>query len=181
MTSSMNQQILLNSRPIGEPKESNFALVKTPIPEPGEGEVLNRTIYLSLDPYMRGRISDRSSYAAPVELGSVIVGGTVSQVMKSNHPQFSAGDFVLGYDGWQAYGISKGETLRKLDPNQAPISYALGVTGMPGMTAYFALLDVGQPQAGETVVVSAGAGAVGAVAGQNCPNQRLEGCGSGWE
>lgn len=166
MTPSMNQQILLNSRPIGEPKESDFALVETPIPEPGEGEVLNRTIYLSLDPYMRGRMSERSSYAAPLELGSVMVGGTVSQVMKSNHPQFSAGDFVLGYDGWQAYGRSKGETLRKLDPKVAPLSYALGVTGMPGMTAYFALLDVGQPQAGETLVVSAASGAVGAVAGQ---------------
>ncbi|MCC5612618.1 hypothetical protein LC612_39475 [Nostoc sp. CHAB 5834] len=133
MTSSINQQILLKSRPLGEPKESDFALVETPILEPGEGEVLNRTIYLSLDPYMRGR----ESYAAPVELGSVMVGGTVSQVIKSNHPQFSTGDFVLGYDGWQAYGISKGETLRKLDPNQACISYALGVTGMPGMTTYF--------------------------------------------
>lgn len=166
MPNSTNQQILLKSRPVGEPKESDFALVETPISEPREGEVLNRTIYLSLDPYMRGRMSDRESYAAPVELGSVMVGGTVSQVVKSNHPQFSAGDFVLGYDGWQAYGVSKGETLRKLDPNQAPISYALGITGMPGMTAYFALLDIGQPQAGETVVVSAASGAVGSVAGQ---------------
>lgn len=99
---------------------------------------------------MRGRMSDRESYAAPVEVGSVMVGGTVSQVIKSNHPQFSTGDFVLGYDSWQAYSISKGETLRKLDPNQACISYALGVTGMPEMTAYFALLDVGQPKTGET-------------------------------
>ncbi|MBO3461500.1 NADP-dependent oxidoreductase [Aetokthonos hydrillicola Thurmond2011] len=162
----MNQQILLKNRPVGEPKESDFALVETPIPEPGEGEVLNRTIYLSLDPYMRGRMSDRESYATPVELGNVMLGATVSQVIKSNHPQFSAGDFVLGYDGWQAYGISKGKTLRKLDPNQAPISYALGITGMPGMTAYFALLDIGQPQSGETVVVSAASGAVGSVAGQ---------------
>ncbi|MEH2171980.1 NADP-dependent oxidoreductase [Nostoc sp.] len=173
MTSSINQQILLKSRPLGEPKESDFALVETAIPEPGEGEVLNRTIYLSLDPYMRGRMSDRESYAAPVELGSVMVGGTVSQVMKSNHPQFSTGDFVLGYDGWQAYGISKGETLRKLDPNQARISYALGVTGMPGMTAYFALLDVGQPKTGETVVVSAASGAVGSVVGQIA---KIKGC-----
>ena len=116
---------------------------------------------------------DRESYATPVELGSVMVGGTVSQVVKSNHPQFSAGDFVLSYDGWQAYGVSKGETLRKLDPNQAPISYALGITGMPGMTAYFALLDIGQPQAGETVVVSAASGAVGSVAGQIA---KLKGC-----
>ncbi|MEP6516896.1 NADP-dependent oxidoreductase [Microcoleus vaginatus] len=174
MPNSINQQILLKSRPVGEPKESNFALVETPIPEPGEGEVLNRTIYLSLDPYMRGRMSDnRESYASPAELGSVMVGGTVSQVVKSNHPQFSAGDFVLGYDGWQAYGVSKGETLRKLDPNQAPISYALGITGMPGMTAYFALLDIGQPQAGETVVVSAASGAVGSVVGQIA---KIKGC-----
>jgi hypothetical protein len=174
MPNSINQQILLKSRPVGEPKESDFALVETPIPEPGEGEVLNRTIYLSLDPYMRGRMSDdRASYASPVELGSVMAGGTVSQVVKSNHPQFSAGDFVLGYDGWQTYGVSKGETLRKLDPNQAPISYALGITGMPGMTAYFALLDIGQPQAGETVVVSAASGAVGSVVGQIA---KLKGC-----
>lgn len=173
MPNSINQQILLTSRPVGEPKESDFTLVETPIPEPGEGEVLNRTIYLSLDPYMRGRMSDRESYASPAELGSVMVGGTVSQVVKSNHPQFSAGDFVLGYDGWQAYGVSKGETLRKLDPNQASISYALGITGMPGMTAYFALLDIGQPQAGETVVVSAASGAVGSVVGQIA---KLKGC-----
>lgn len=173
MSISSNQQILLKSRPVEEPKESDFALVETPIPEPGEGEVLNRTIYLSLDPYMRGRMSASESYAAPVELGSVMVGGTVSQVMKSNHPQFCAGDFVLGYDGWQAYGVSKGETLRKLDPNRAPISYALGVTGMPGMTAYCALLDVGQPKAGETVVVSAASGAVGSVAGQIA---KIKGC-----
>lgn len=173
MSSSMNRQILLKSRPVGEPKESDFTLVETPIPEPGEGEVLNRTIYLSLDPYMRGRMSDRASYAAPVELGSVMVGGGISQVMQSNHPQFSAGDFVLGYDGWQAYGVSKGETLRKLDPKQAPISYALGITGMPGMTAYFALLDVGQPQSGETVVISAASGAVGSVAGQIA---KIKGC-----
>ena len=158
---------------MGEPKESDFALVETPIPEPEEGEVLNRTVYLSLDPYMRGRMSDRASYAAPVELGSVMVGGGVSQVMQSNHPQFSAGDFVLGYDGWQAYGVSKGETLRKLDPKQASISYALGITGMPGMTAYFALLDVGQPQSGETVVISAASGAVGSVAGQIA---KIKGC-----
>lgn len=173
MPNSINQQILLKSRPVGEPKESDFALVETPIPEPGAGEVLNRTIYLSLDPYMRGRMSDRESYASPVELGSVMVGGTVSQVVKSNHPQFSEGDFVLGYDGWQAYGVSKGETLRKLDPDQVPISYALGITGMPGMTAYFALLDIGQPQAGETVVVSAASGAVGSVVGQIA---KLKGC-----
>jgi NADPH-dependent curcumin reductase len=162
----MNQQILLKNRPKGEPSQNDFAFIETPIPEPGKGEVLNRTIYLSLDPYMRGRMSSSESYAAPVELGNVMVGGTVSQVVKSNHPQFSVGDFVLGYDGWQAYGVSKGEVLRKLDPNQAPINYALGVTGMPGMTAYCALLDIGQPKESETIVISAASGAVGSIAGQ---------------
>ncbi len=173
MSSSINQQILLKNRPKGEPKESDFVLVETTVPEPGKDEVLNRTIYLSLDPYMRGRMSDRESYAEPVALENVMVGGTVSQVIKSNHPQFSVGDFVLGYDGWQAYGVSKGETLRKLDPNQARISYALSVMGMPGMTAYCALLDIGQPQAGETVVVSAASGAVGSIAGQIA---KIKGC-----
>jgi NADPH-dependent curcumin reductase CurA len=162
----INKQILLKSYPIGEPKASDFALVETPIPEPGEGEILSRTIYLSLDPYMRGSMSQSQSYAAAVELNSVILGGTVSQVVKSNHPQFQAGDFVLSGNGWQTYAVSKSETLRKLDPSQAPLSYSLGVLGMPGHTAYAALLNIGQPQAGETVVISAASGAVGAVAGQ---------------
>ncbi|MEH2241082.1 NADP-dependent oxidoreductase [Nostoc sp.] len=166
MSDLINKQIILKSRPVGEPKESDFALVETPAPEPGEGEILSRTIYLSLDPYVRGSISVGKSYAAPVELGSVIVGGTVSQVIKSNHPQFQVGDFILSGNGWQTYAVSKGETLRKLDPTQAPLSYSLGILGMPGLTAYAALLDVGQPKEGETVVVSAGSGAVGAVAGQ---------------
>lgn len=166
MSNIISQQILLKSYPIGVPTENNFASVQTAISEPGDGEVLNRTIYLSLDPYMRGRMSDRASYASPVALGSVMVGSTVSQVVKSNHAQFSVGDFVVGYDGWQSYAISKGEALIKLDPNQLPISYALGITGMPGMTAYFALLDIGKPKAGETIVVSAASGAVGAVIGQ---------------
>jgi NADPH-dependent curcumin reductase len=173
MSNSANQQILLKTRPVGEPKDSDFAIVTNPIPEPGVGEVLNRTIYLSLDPYMRGRMSASKSYAAPVELGCVMVGATVSQVIKSNHPQFFEGDFVTGYDGWQTYGVVKGESLRKLDPQLAPISYALGVAGMPGMTAYCALLDIGQPKAGETVVVSAASGAVGAVAGQIA---KIKGC-----
>jgi NADPH-dependent curcumin reductase CurA len=166
MSDLMNKQIILKSRPVGEPKESDFALVETPTPEPGEGEILSRTIYLSLDPYMRGRLSASESYAASVELNSAIVGGTVSQIIKSNHPQFQVGDFVLSNNGWQTYAVSKGETLRKLDPTQAPLSYSLGVLGMPGLTAYAALLDIGQPKEGETVVVSAASGAVGAVAGQ---------------
>ncbi|MEH2055291.1 MAG: NADP-dependent oxidoreductase [Nostoc sp.] len=166
MSDLINKQIILKSRPVGEPKDSDFAVVETPTPEPGEGEILSRTIYLSLDPYVRGRISGGKSYAASLELGSVIVGGTVSQVIKSNHPQFQVGDFVLSSNGWQTYAVSKGETLRKLDPTQAPLSYNLGVLGMPGLTAYAALLDIGQPKEGETVVVSAASGAVGAVVGQ---------------
>ncbi|AFY41722.1 NADP-dependent oxidoreductase [Nostoc sp. PCC 7107] len=173
MSDLINKQILLKSRPVGEPKETDFALVEAPIAEPGEGEVLSRTIYLSLDPYMRGLISEGESYAANVELNSVVVGGTVSQVIQSNHPQFQAGDFVLSGNGWQTYAVAKGETLRKLDPNQAPLSYSLGVLGMPGLTAYAALLDIGQPKAGETVVVSAASGAVGAVAGQIA---KIKGC-----
>jgi NADPH-dependent curcumin reductase len=173
MYESINQQILLKSRPKGPPQESDFSFVETAIPEPGEGEILNRTIYLSLDPYMRGRMSDRESYATPAELDKVMVGSTVSQVVKSNHPQFSAGEFVVGYDGWQSYAIAKAETLRKLDPTQLPISFALGIAGMPGMTAYFSLLDIGKPKAGETVVVSAASGAVGAVVGQIA---KLKGC-----
>lgn len=173
MANLISQQILLKSRPEGKPKTTDFALVETPMTEPGENEVLTRTIYLSLDPYMRGRMNAGKSYAPSLELNSVMVGSTVSQVVQSHHPQFSEGDFVLGYDGWQTYGVSKGETLRKLDPAQAPISYALGILGMPGMTAYFALLDIGQPKSGETVVVSAAAGAVGSVVGQIA---KIKGC-----
>lgn len=166
MPNIVSQQILLKRYPTGAPTEQDFTCVETAISKLGDGEVLNRTIYLSLDPYMRGRMSERASYASPVVLGAVMVGSTVSQVVKSNHSQFSVGDFVVGYDGWQSYAIAKGETLRKLDPTQLPISYDLGITGMPGMTAYFALLDIGKPKAGETVVVSAASGAVGALVGQ---------------
>ncbi len=173
MFKPMNKKILLKSYPTGAPQKSDFALVETAIPDLGDKEVLNHTIYLSLDPYMRGRMSNRESYAAPAELGKVMMGSTVSQVVKSKHPQFSEGEFVVGYDGWQTYGISKGESLIKLDPKQIPISYALGITGMPGMTAYFALLDIGKPKAGETVVVSAASGAVGAVVGQIA---KIKGC-----
>ena len=170
---SVNHQILLKSYPIGTPTANDFSLVETAIPELAAGEVLNRTIYLSLDPYMRGRMSDTESYAPPVKLGSVMVGSTVSQVVKSNDPEFSVGEFVVGYDGWESYAIAKAETLRRLDPKQLPISAALGIAGMPGMTAYFALLDIGKPQPGETVVVSAAAGAVGAIVGQIA---KIKGC-----
>ncbi len=173
MTAAVNRQVVLVSRPRGEPTESNFALVEVPLPEPGPGQFLARTIYLSLDPYMRGRMNAGESYAKPAELGRPMVGGTVGQVVQSNHPGFAAGEFVLGYWGWQEYGLSKGGGVRKLDPAQGPLSYALGVLGMPGMTAYVALLDIGRPQPGETVVVSAAAGAVGSLVGQIA---RLKAC-----
>ncbi len=173
MSDNINRQVLLKSRPVGEPTLENFELVESPRPEPGPGQFLARTIYLSLDPYMRGRMSDRASYAAPAKLGEPMVGGTVGQVVRSNHPRFAEGDFVLGYWGWQDFGLSDGQGIRKLDPATAPISYALGVLGMPGMTAYVALLDIGRPKAGETVVVSAAAGAVGSVVGQIA---RIKGC-----
>ncbi len=173
MPALMNRQILLRSRPFGMPKPSDFELVESPVPPLGEGEFLCRTIYLSLDPYMRGRIGGGASYAASVEPGQVIVGGTVSEVMESKHPGLATGDLVLGYDGWQAYAISRGVGVRKLDPEQAPISTALGVLGMPGMTAYIGLLDIAQPKPGETVVVSAAAGAVGSAVGQIA---KLKGC-----
>jgi len=166
MPTSVNRQVVLRSRPVGMPKPGDFDLVESPLPSPKDGEVLCRTIYLSLDPYMRGRISGAKSYAASVEPGQVIVGGTVGEVVESRHPGLAAGDVVLGYDGWQSHAVSKGGGLRKLDPKQAPVSTALGVLGMPGMTAYVGLLDIGQPKPGETVVVSAASGAVGSAVGQ---------------
>jgi hypothetical protein len=140
---------------------------------PKEGEVLRRTIYHSLDPYMRGRMSAAESYAKPVEIGEVMGAHTVSQVVESRNPAFAKGDFVAGYDGWQTYGLSNGKELRTLDPRAAPITTAIGVLGMPGMTAFVGLMDIGQPKAGETVVVSAASGAVGAVVGQLA---KIKGC-----
>jgi NADPH-dependent curcumin reductase CurA len=173
MSDTVNRQVVLVSRPQGEPSTANFALVEAPLPELGPGQFLARTIYLSLDPYMRGRMDARESYAKPADLGKAMVGGTVGQVVRSNHPGFAEGQFVLGYWGWQEYGVSGGNGVRTLDPTAGPISYALGVLGMPGMTAYVALLDIGRPQPGETVVVSAAAGAVGSVVGQIA---RIKGC-----
>jgi NADPH-dependent curcumin reductase CurA len=173
MPDPMNRKVILRSRPVGEPRVTDFAIVDEPVPKAGPGEILCRTTYLSLDPYMRGRISGARSYAAPVEIGAVIVGATVGEVVESNHPGFARGDVVLGYDGWQTYAVSAGIGTRKLDPNVAPVSTALGVLGMPGMTAYVGLLDIGRPKPGETVVVSAASGAVGAVVGQIA---KLQGC-----
>jgi NADPH-dependent curcumin reductase CurA len=166
------RQVLLRRRPVGLPVPEDFEIVDLPAPALGDGDVLRRTIYLSLDPYMRGRMSDEPSYAAPVEVGQAMVGHTVSQVVESRNPAFAAGDFVTGYDGWRDGAVSKGADLRKLDPSLA-ISTAIGVLGMPGMTAYVGLLDIGQPKPGETVVVSAASGAVGSVVGQIA---RIKGC-----
>jgi NADPH-dependent curcumin reductase CurA len=169
----MNRRVLLRRRPVGAPRADDFEVAEAPIPTPRPGEILCRTLYLSIDPYMRGRMNEGRSYAASVELGQVMVGGTVSEVAESRHPGFARGDLVVGYDGWQAYAVSSGAGVRKLDPGQAPISTALGVLGMPGMTAYVGLLDIGRPASGETVLVSAAAGAVGAVVGQLA---RIKGC-----
>src|ERR1700761_625686 len=160
------KRIVLASRPVGEPKPSDFRTEETPIPTPGEGQVLLRTIWLSLDPYMRGRMADGPSYAAPVPIGGVMEAGTVNEVIASNNPNFAKGDIVLSRAGWQTHALSDGKGLAKIDPKLAPVSTALGVLGMPGMTAYTGLLDIGMPKAGETVVVSAASGAVGSVVGQ---------------
>ena len=168
-----NRRVTLAARPEGVPKDSDFQIIEEPVPTPGDGELLLRTIYLSLDPYMRGRISAARSYAANVEIGQTMVGATVSSVVASNHPKFEPGQLVLGYSGWQDYEISNGKGLTRLDPNTRSISNALGVMGMPGLTAYVGLLDIGQPKSGETVVVSSAAGAVGSVVGQIA---RLRGC-----
>jgi NADPH-dependent curcumin reductase CurA len=158
-----NQRIVLASRPQGWVTEENFQLQKTPLPTPGEGEVLVKNLWLSLDPYMRGRMSDAKSYVKGVDLGELMVGQTVGEVLESKHPKLKPGDKVLTQLGWQLYGATQEAT--KVD-ERAPLSYYLGVLGMPGMTAYFGLKEIGQPKAGETVVVSAASGAVGSVVGQ---------------
>ncbi|MDP9018003.1 MAG: NADP-dependent oxidoreductase [Candidatus Eremiobacteraeota bacterium] len=169
----MNTQIRLESRPAGEPTEQNFKLTQTPVPTPVEGEVLLKTRWLSLDPYMRGRMSAAKSYAAPVQVGGVMVGFAVSEVIESHDAGFAPGEVVVGETGWQTYSTKSGKALRKIDSADAPISYALGVLGMPGLTAYCALTDIGKPQPGESVVVSAAAGAVGSIAGQIA---KIRGC-----
>ena len=163
---TQNRQWVLASRPHGAPTADNFRLEQHPVPQPEEGQLLLRTIFLSLDPYMRGRMSDAPSYSPPVEIGAVMVGGTVSRVAKSSHPDYSPGEWVLSYSGWQDYALSDGTGLVKLGSNPQHPSWALGVLGMPGFTAYMGLLDIGQPKSGETLVVAAATGPVGATVGQ---------------
>ncbi|MBS0850665.1 MULTISPECIES: NADP-dependent oxidoreductase [Leclercia] len=166
LSSTQNRQWVLASRPHGAPTVENFRLEKTSVPQPEEGQLLLRTVYLSLDPYMRGRMSDAPSYSPPVEIGAVMVGGTVSRVEQSQHPDYPVGEWVLSYSGWQDYALSDGTGLVKLGSNPQHPSWALGILGMPGFTAYMGLLDIGQPKSGETLVVAAATGPVGATVGQ---------------
>src|SRR5689334_15532901 len=159
-------QVRLAKRPEGEPGDDCFAFTHDDVPSPAEGQLLLRVVYLSLDPYMRGRMSAAKSYADPVEVGDVLVGGTVCVVEESRHPDYAVGDVVLSYSGWRTHALSDGSGLRRLDPSVIPVSTALGVLGMPGFTAYAGLLDIGKPQPGETVVVAAATGPVGSAVGQ---------------
>lgn len=163
-----NQQILLDNRPEGEAAVSNFKLVETETPALQEGQVLVRHHYLSLDPYMRGRMNDGKSYAAPQPLGEVMLGGTVGEVVESRHAKFQPGDKVVGMGGWQLYSVVDGNApgmLRKVDTTHVPLSYYLGAVGMPGVTAWYGLVKIINPKPGETVVVSAATGAVGSAFG----------------
>jgi hypothetical protein len=168
-----NLQVLLASRPTGWVEESNFRIAESPIPKPDAKQLLVKIHWLSLDPYMRGRMSSAKSYTKPVEIGEVMTGGTVGEVIESNNPKFKIGDFVVGSLGWQQYALSEGDGLTKVDPKLVPLSCYVGVVGMPGATAWIGLLEHCQPKTGETVVVSAASGAVGSVVGQIA---KLQGC-----
>jgi NADPH:quinone reductase len=170
---AVNRRIILKSRPKGKPARSDFELEERKLADPGEGELLIETHYISVDPYMRGRISGRKSYIDTIPVGGIMEGGAVGRVAVSNHPDFAPGDFVLGMWGWQEYHVSEGSGIQKVDTGDAPLSTALGILGMPGMTAYFGLLDIGQPEAGENVFISGAAGAVGSAVGQIA---KLKGC-----
>lgn len=165
-TAVRTTRIVLASRPDGAPTLDNFRTEVVDLPPLGHGDVLVRTVYLSLDPYMRGRMSTAKSYAPPVELGEVMVGGTVGQIVESRHRDFAVGEYVVAGAGWQSHAVLDATTVRKLDPDAAPLSTALGVLGMPGFTAYAGMREIGKPQSGETVVVAAATGPVGSAVGQ---------------
>ncbi|RUR96320.1 NADP-dependent oxidoreductase [Pectobacterium polaris] len=172
-TDQINRRVVLAQRPHGAPTQETFRLEQQPVPQVDSGHILLRTVFLSLDPYMRGRMSDAPSYAKPVELNDVMVGGTISRVVESKHPDYQTGDWVLSFSGWQDYAISDGKGLTNLGQSPTNPSYALGVLGMPGFTAYMGITDIGQPKAGETLVVAAATGPVGATVGQL---GKLKGC-----
>jgi len=166
MMTDTQRSVVLKRRPTGEPAPEHFEIIENAVPKPGAGQVLTRTIWLSIDPYMRGRLKDVQSYSPPVQIGEVMTGETIGEVIASADPGFVAGDIVRGSRGWQSHSISPAANLMKLDSHAAPLSAHLGVLGMPGTTAYSGMKDIGQPKAGETVVISAASGAVGSVAGQ---------------
>ena len=168
-----NRRILLAKRPVGLPKITDFQLEETAAPEAREGQFVVRAEFLSVDPYMRGRMNDRASYADPVQLGDVMVGETVGRVIQTRHGRFAEGEYVSGRFGWQEFAVSDGESVRRIDPDHAPVSTALHVLGMPGLTAYFGLHEVCQAKTGDTVAISAAAGAVGSLVGQLA---RIQGC-----
>lgn len=161
-----SRRIELIKRPVGLPQASDFNICEKPLPDLGADQVLVRTIYLSLDPYMRGRMSDAKSYAESVALGDVVTAEAVSEVLESSSDRYGKGDIVAGMNGWQSHAVLDAKDVRKVDPSMAPVSTALGVLGMPGLTAYVGLIDKASPRAGETIVVSAATGAVGSVVGQ---------------
>jgi NADPH-dependent curcumin reductase CurA len=165
-TDTTNRQLILAERPKGAPDANTLRLIESPLPVPASGQMLLRTEYLSLDPYMRGRMSDAPSYAAPVEIGGVMVGGTVARVVTSNVEGFAPGDWVLSYNGWQDYALSDGKGVTNLGQSPAHPSWALGIMGMPGFTAWAGLKQIGTPKRGETIAVAAATGPVGATVGQ---------------
>jgi NADPH-dependent curcumin reductase CurA len=169
----LNKEIRFASRPTGIPTSDNFKLVDADVPELNDDEVFVRTLYISVDPYLRGRMREGRSYVPPFQIGEVIVSGVIGKVVESRAPEFKQGDLVTGMLGWRLYNRAKASELRKIDPKVAPVTTALGVLGMPGLTAYFGLLDIGQPQEGETVVVSGAAGAVGTTV---CQIAKIKGC-----